>query len=105
MKSKRILPLVFWCMASTLVVAQDLRGDMSLAKLLIPGAGWELVADGLGFADGPCSDADGNFYFSDMRKGSAGPGIFRIGRDGSREKLLPEYFQQEGTSSQIQRGN
>lgn len=70
--------------------AQDLRGDLSLAKLLIPGEGWELLQDGLGFADGPCSDEQGNLYFSDLRSSSKGPGIFRAGLDGKVTKLLPE---------------
>lgn len=45
----------------------DLKGDLTLLKLLIPEQGWELVADNLGFADAPCSDSQGNFYFSDMK--------------------------------------
>jgi sugar lactone lactonase YvrE len=74
---------------ATSLAAQDLGGDMALHKLLIPGAGWELVVEGLGFADGPCSDAAGNFYYSDMRPGGEGPGIFRIASDdGQRAKLF-----------------
>ena len=34
----------------------DLGGDLTLLKLLIPGEGWQMVADGFGFTDGPCSD-------------------------------------------------
>jgi enterochelin esterase family protein len=45
----------------------DLGGDMTLLKLLLPGEGWQPVAEGLGFADAPCTDAEGNFYFSDMK--------------------------------------
>jgi enterochelin esterase family protein len=51
----------------TLNTQGDLKGDLTILKLLIPGAGWETVADGLGFSDAPCSDAEGNFYYSDMR--------------------------------------
>lgn len=69
--------------------AQDLGGDMALHKLLVPDSGWEVVVAGLGFADGPCSDADGNFYYSDMRSGGEGPGIFRIDAEtGQRAKLF-----------------
>lgn len=67
--------------------AQDLGGDMSLNKLLIAGEGWQLVAENLGFADGPCADERGNFYYSDMR---AGPGIFRVAADGRTTKLFDE---------------
>ena len=53
----------------SLVTAGDLKGDMTLLRLLVPGAGWEKVADGLGFADAPCADADGNLYVCDMKAG------------------------------------
>ncbi|MBL6763934.1 MAG: SMP-30/gluconolactonase/LRE family protein [Verrucomicrobiae bacterium] len=81
--------LVFACgLISLSTNAQDLGGDMSLNKLLVPGSGWAVVVDGLAFADGPCSDAEGNFYYSDMRPGGEGPGLFRIGAtDGVRRKL------------------
>jgi sugar lactone lactonase YvrE len=73
------------------LAAQDLGGDMSLHKLLIPGAGWEVVVRGVGFADGPCCDAEGNFYYADLRSGGDGPGIYRIAaRDGRREKIFAE---------------
>ncbi len=52
----------------------DLRGDLTLLNLLIPGQGWQVVAEGLGFADAPASDDQGNFYFCDMKA----PAIFRI---------------------------
>ncbi len=65
----------------------DLGGDMTLHRLLIDGENWEVVAEGLGFADGPCTDADGNFYFSDMKA----PGIFQISsKTGTKTKLSDE---------------
>lgn len=63
---------------------QDLGGDLTLLKLLIEGQGWELVADGLGFADGACADALGDFYYSDLKANR----IVRIGLDGKRETIL-----------------
>jgi sugar lactone lactonase YvrE len=84
---------LWWCgllCSGAVVIAQDLRGDLSLHKLLIEGKGWEAVASGLGFADGPCADASGNFYFSDMRKSPTGPGIFRLRPDGTKETLFNE---------------
>lgn len=68
----------------------DLGGDMTLHKLLIPGSSWELVADGLSFADGPCADDQGNTYFCDMR--SEPPVVWKIAADGTKSKLI------EGTS-------
>ncbi len=65
----------------------DLKGDMTLLRLLIPGQGWEVVADKLGFADAPCSDAEGNFYFSDMKA----PAIYRVSAsDGARTTIAAE---------------
>jgi enterochelin esterase family protein len=44
------------------------------------------MVEGLGFGDAPCSDADGNFYFSDMKA----PGVFRIGINGTRTRIAQE---------------
>jgi enterochelin esterase-like enzyme/sugar lactone lactonase YvrE len=52
----------------------DLKGDLTLLRLLIPGQGWEVVAENLGFADAPCADGQGNFYFCDMRA----PAVFKV---------------------------
>jgi len=59
--------------------AQNLAGDEALSKVLIDGEGWQLVAEGFGFTDGACADAEGNFYFYDLGKGSA---IQKISPDG-----------------------
>ncbi|HEY2343974.1 MAG TPA: alpha/beta hydrolase-fold protein, partial [Chthoniobacteraceae bacterium] len=64
----------------------DLGGDLTLLKLLIPGEGWQMVTDGIGFADGPCSDDQGNFYFSDLKANA----IYRIGLDGTKTKIVDE---------------
>jgi enterochelin esterase family protein len=65
----------------------DLRGDMTLLKLLVPNAGWEKVAEGLGFADASCTDAEGNFIYCDMRA----PAVIKIAAaDGSRTKISDE---------------
>lgn len=65
----------------------DLRGDMTLLRLLVPGQSWEVVAADLGFADAPCSDADGNFYFSDMKA----PAVYRLSAaDGTRTVIAKE---------------
>lgn len=54
--------------------SDDLRGDLTLLNLLVPGQDWETVATDLGFTDGCCADEAGNFYFCDMRA----PAIYRI---------------------------
>lgn len=53
-------------------------GDESLATILPNEGGWELVGKEYGFTDAACSDAAGNFYFSDLPKGI----LYRIGTDG-----------------------
>jgi enterochelin esterase family protein len=60
--------------------------DMALHQLLVPGEGWQVVAEGLGFADAPCSDEAGNFYYSDMKE----PAIYRVAVDGTKTKISDE---------------
>jgi enterochelin esterase family protein len=64
----------------------DLRGDLTILKLLVPGESWQVVADGLGFADAPCADAAGNFYFSDMKA----PAVYRVSADGRKTEIAKE---------------
>jgi sugar lactone lactonase YvrE/enterochelin esterase-like enzyme len=56
----------------------NLAGDDALVKILPAEGGWELVMDGLGFTDAACSDAEGNFYFSDLAKAR----LYKVGADG-----------------------
>ena len=78
--------LLAFCLATLAARAQDLGGDLTLHRLLIDGEDWTLVADGLGFADGPCTDADGDFFFSDLKANA----IYRIALDGTKTKLIEE---------------
>ncbi|QDT54216.1 Gluconolactonase precursor [Caulifigura coniformis] len=65
----------------------DLRGDMTLLKLLVPGQTWEVVAENLGFADAPCTDAEGNFYYSDMKA----PAVYKVAAaDGKKTVIAKE---------------
>jgi enterochelin esterase-like enzyme/sugar lactone lactonase YvrE len=65
----------------------DLRGDMTLLRQLIPGETWQPVAENLGFADAPCADAEGNFYFSDMKA----PAVYKVNAvDGKRTEIAKE---------------
>jgi len=59
----------------------NLKGDDALVKILSPVGGWELVLDGLGFTDAACSDAQGNFYFSDLGHAK----LYKIGADGKAD--------------------
>jgi enterochelin esterase family protein len=66
-----------------IVTKDDLAGDLTLHRLLIEGEGWQRVVDGLGGGDAACTDAAGNFYFSDTKN----PGIFRLAPDGTKTRL------------------
>lgn len=82
---RRILTSLLALTAST-ALAQDLGGDLTLHRLLIPGEGWQVVAENLGFADGPCTDEAGNFFYADMKA----PGVFKIALDGTKTKVSDE---------------
>jgi sugar lactone lactonase YvrE len=58
----------------------------ALAAVLVDGEEWQVVAEGLGFADGPSCDADGNFYFSDL-KGKP-PAVYKVTPDGKRSTVV-----------------
>lgn len=67
--------------------SDDLRGDLTLLDLLVPGESWELVVDDLGFADALCSDRSGNLFFCDMRA----PAVIKIdARTGKKSVLCNE---------------
>ncbi len=71
----------------TLDTKGDLRGDLTLLKLLVPGQNWEIVADKLGFADAPCTDAEGNFFYCDMKA----PSVVRIdAKTGQKTEISKE---------------
>ena len=67
--------------------AQNLAGDEALSKVLIDGEDWQLVAEGFGFTDGACADADGNFYFMDLGKGTA---IQKVSLDGKLTDFIKD---------------
>ncbi|WP_153555632.1 alpha/beta hydrolase-fold protein [Roseimaritima sediminicola] len=66
--------------------SDDLKGDLTLLELLIPGEDWQVVADDLGFVDAPCADEQGNFYFCDMRA----PAVYRLDPEGNRHLICEE---------------
>src|SRR5215203_2836053 len=81
-------PLCLLAVLTFPACGQDLGGDLTLHRLLIEGEGWNPVVEGLTFADGPATDADWNFYFSDLR--GAGTGVYRISLDGRKTQLSGE---------------
>jgi len=65
--------------------AQNLAGDMALSVVLIDGQGWQVMAEGYQFTDAACGDAKGNFYFTDVGKGTT---VNQISPDGKISALL-----------------
>lgn len=59
--------------------AGNLAGDEALSKVLPNEGSWEIVGEKYGFTDAACADAQGNFYFSDLPKGT----LYRAGADGT----------------------
>jgi enterochelin esterase family protein len=59
----------------------EAKGDLALSGVLIPGKDWEPVVEDLKFVDAACSDAEGNFYFSDL---GGGTGVHKIAVDGTK---------------------
>ncbi len=41
-------------------------GSQQMRDILVPGEGWELVADGYKFTEGPAADAKGEVFFNDI---------------------------------------
>ena len=61
------------------LTAQNLAGDQALSKVLIEGEGWVEIGSGYGFTDAACGDEAGNFYFSDLPKGT----VYRVSPEGT----------------------
>lgn len=79
----------------TSLIAADSAPD-KLAGILVKDADWQVVAEGLTFADAPSSDETGNFYFSDLR--STPPGIFKVAPGEGDTAAKPVKIIEEGRS-------
>jgi len=60
-------------------------GRATCAAFFAGGEDWQLVADGFGFTDAACADAEGNFYFFDLGKNT---GIRKISPDGKATTFI-----------------
>lgn len=86
MKTRTISLVLVSALTLLWAVSGMAQGTDGLSKILIPGEDWQVVADHLGFADGASSDAEGNFYFCDMK--SKPPAVYKVAPNGkSRTKL------------------
>ena len=78
----RFFWLGIWALLTPLLTAQNLAGDHALSKVLIDTEHWQEIGSGYGFTDAACGDAEGNFYFSDLPKGT----VYRVSPAG---KVVP----------------
>lgn len=62
----------------------DLGSDLTLLELLVRDESWELVTEDLGFADGLCSDDEGNLFYCDMQAAK----IYRIAADSGVQTVI-----------------
>jgi enterochelin esterase family protein len=68
------------------LTAQNLAGDEALSKVLIDGEGWVEIGSGYGFTDAACGDTAGNFYFSDLPKGT----VYRVDPHGKAAPFIED---------------
>jgi gluconolactonase len=67
------LSFMIVCVGGPATFAQD----MSVSNVLIDGQGWQMIAEGFKFTEGPAVDAEGQVYFTDIPNNR----IHKIGLD------------------------
>lgn len=72
--SHRLILLISMLLFSQSLSAQD----MPLSQVLIEGENWELVSEGHGYTEGPAVDAQGQIYFSDVKRSK----IYKVDTQG-----------------------
>lgn len=80
-----VLFAMFALVPGTTRAADAPANNDRLSSILVPGEEWQVVAENLGFSDGACADADGNLYFSDLKKGQQA--IYRLSPDLKQTKI------------------
>jgi gluconolactonase len=66
--------------------------DMALRDVLVDGQGWEMVAQGFTFTEGPAVDLQGNLYFTDVFQSK----IHRINEQGKAEVFVDQSYGTNG---------
>ncbi|OYW18152.1 MAG: gluconolactonase [Planctomycetales bacterium 12-60-4] len=67
-------------------------GSASLQEILIPGEGWQLVAEGYRFTEGPCVNARGEVFFNEVPTGKT----YKIGTDGKPVEFIADSKRGDG---------
>jgi sugar lactone lactonase YvrE len=88
MQRLRAVLLAACCLCFT-----SLAAAQGLADLLIDGQGWQLVAEGFAFTEGPAVDLKGNLYFTDTLRSK----IYRVDDQGRAVVFVDQSFGTNGT--------
>jgi sugar lactone lactonase YvrE/poly(3-hydroxybutyrate) depolymerase len=67
-------------------------GSPPLQEILVPGADWELVADGYGLTEGPVANTKGEVFFTDIPHSKT----YRIGLDGNVSEFIADTKRANG---------
>jgi len=70
------------------------RGSPQLQEILLPDEGWQLVAEGYHFTEGPAANAQGEVFFNDIPASKT----FKIGLDGHVTPWLTDSSHGNGQS-------
>jgi gluconolactonase len=70
--------LIAGALGAGVIYCRSQVSETFLSGLLPDNSGWEIAAQGYQFTDATCADAAGNFYFTDVARGT---NIFRISPD------------------------
>lgn len=67
-------------------------GSAQLQEILLPGEGWQLVADGYQFTEGPAVNAQGEVFFNDIPASKT----YKIGPDGKARVFIADSKKANG---------
>jgi sugar lactone lactonase YvrE/enterochelin esterase-like enzyme len=67
-------------------------GSQPLREILLPGEGWQLVADGYQFTEGPAANAKGEVFFNDIPNSKT----YKVGLDGKVSRFLDDTKRANG---------
>ncbi len=67
-------------------------GNDTLAALLIPGEGWQLIGEGYGLSEGTAANARGEVFFTDVPNSRA----YQIGLDGKLSEFIADTKRANG---------
>jgi sugar lactone lactonase YvrE/enterochelin esterase-like enzyme len=67
-------------------------GSPQLQEIVLPGEGWELVADGYKFTEGPATNAKGEVFYNDVPVSKT----YKVGLDGKVSLFLADSQQGNG---------